>query len=315
MTASVKRDYRSELRAAQALETRRSIVAAASKLFVEDGYGATTIDAVAEAAGVSRKTVFTAVGGKLDLLKVALDWAVAGDDRPVAVADRGEMRQIMAEDDAVVLLRGCARVIVAITGRAAGLAQALEVAAGMDPAACDLVEQARRHRLDDARMVVGRLRALGALTQRPHLRRGGGSGLAGHRPRAFRPSGPGAWVVPWAIREVAVAVSDRAIDQHIVQFSYMPQRACNALVNAAIDVLSMCSHRSRALSRPHGFSATWMMSGCGLAMSTSAEDVTGPMSPKQLAGQALRRVPVVRVHRVTGAAATPLRCPSATGGL
>ena len=164
MTASVKRDYRSELRAAQALETRRSIVAAASKLFVEDGYGATTIDAVAVAAGVSRKTVFTAVGGKLDLLKVALDWAVAGDDRPVAVADRGEMRQIMAEDDAVVLLRGCARVIVAITGRAAGLAQALEVAGGMDPAACDLVEQARRHRLDDARMVVGRLRALGALT-------------------------------------------------------------------------------------------------------------------------------------------------------
>lgn len=164
MTASVKRDYRSELRAAQALETRRSIVAAASKLFVEDGYVATTIDAVAVAAGVSRKTVFTAVGGKLDLLKVALDWAVAGDDRPVAVADRGEMRQIMAEDDAVVLLRGCARVIVAITGRAAGLAQALEVAGGMDPAACDLVEQARRHRLDDARMVVGRLRALGALT-------------------------------------------------------------------------------------------------------------------------------------------------------
>ena len=164
MTASVKRDYRSELRAAQALETRRSIVAAASKLFVEDGYVATTIDAVAVAAGVSRKTVFTAVGGKLDLLKVALDWAVAGDDRPVAVADRGEMRQIMAEDDAVVLLRGCARVIVAITGRAAGLAQALEVAGGMDPAACDLVEQARRHRLDDALMVVGRLRALGALT-------------------------------------------------------------------------------------------------------------------------------------------------------
>ena len=31
---------------------------------------------------MSRKTVFTAVGGKLDLLKTALDWAVAGDDRP-----------------------------------------------------------------------------------------------------------------------------------------------------------------------------------------------------------------------------------------
>jgi AcrR family transcriptional regulator len=164
MAAAVKRDYRSELRAAQALQTRRSIVAAATRLFIEDGYGATTIDAIADAAGVSRKTVFTAVGGKLDLLKVALDWAVAGDDRPIAVADRDEMRQAMAQDDPVALLRGCMRVTVAITARAAGLAQALEVAAGMDPAARDLVEQGERYRLDDARMIVDRLRALNALT-------------------------------------------------------------------------------------------------------------------------------------------------------
>jgi AcrR family transcriptional regulator len=164
MATPVKRDYRSQLRAAQALQTRRAIVAAASRLFVEDGYGATTIDAVAEAAGVSRKTVFTAVGGKLDLLKVALDWVVAGDDRPVAVADRDEMKQVMAQDDAVALLRGCVHAMVAITGRAAGLAQALEVAAGTDPAARDLVERGQRHRLDDARMVVDRLRALNALT-------------------------------------------------------------------------------------------------------------------------------------------------------
>ena len=164
MGPAVKRDYRSELRAAQAVQTRRSIVAAASRLFVEDGYGATTIDAVAEAAGVSRKTVFTAVGGKLDLLKVALDWAVAGDDRPVAVADREDMRQALATDDAAALLSGCARAIVAITSRSAGLAQALEVAAGVDPAARELVEQGQRHRLDDARRIVDRVRDLGALT-------------------------------------------------------------------------------------------------------------------------------------------------------
>jgi len=164
MAAAVKRDYRSELRTAQAQETRRAIVAAASRLFVEDGYGATTIDAIAEAAGVSRKTVFTAVGGKLDLLKVALDWAVAGDDRPVAVADREEMRQALAAEDATTLLSGCARAIVAITGRSVGLAQALEVAAGVDPAARALVEQGQRDRVDDARRIVDRVRDLGALT-------------------------------------------------------------------------------------------------------------------------------------------------------
>jgi len=164
MSASVKRDYRSELRTAQAMATRRSIIAAATRLFVEDGYGATTIDAVADAAGVSRKTVFTAVGGKLDLLKVALDWAVAGDDQPVALADRTAMQQLMEQTDPAVLLNGLARSLVAIGERVGPLFAALEAAARMDPGARDLVEESHRLRLADARKVVRRLRDLNALT-------------------------------------------------------------------------------------------------------------------------------------------------------
>src|SRR3954451_14300142 len=79
MSESVKRRYSSPLRARQAEQTRRGIVAAAGPLFVEVGYGRTSVDAVAEAAGVSRKTVFSAVGGKVELLKLAIDWAVVGD--------------------------------------------------------------------------------------------------------------------------------------------------------------------------------------------------------------------------------------------
>ena len=156
MPDSVKRDYRSELRAAQAQETRRSIVAAASRLFVEDGYGATTIDAVAEAAGVSRKTVFTAVGGKLDLLKLALDWAVAGDDQTVALSDRGAMRRWMDQADPRQVLDGLAGMLAEIGARVGALYGALEVAAGIDPAARELVEQSQRRRLDDARRWSGR---------------------------------------------------------------------------------------------------------------------------------------------------------------
>jgi AcrR family transcriptional regulator len=164
MSGAVKRDYRSDLRAAQALQTRRAIVAAATRLFVEDGYGATTIDAVAEAAGVSRKTVFTAVGGKLELLKLALDWAVAGDDEPVALADRTARRQLMEQRDPVVLLNGFVRSLVAIGERVGPLFGALEVAAGMDPAGRDLAEKSQQFRLADARKVVRRLRDLDALT-------------------------------------------------------------------------------------------------------------------------------------------------------
>jgi AcrR family transcriptional regulator len=164
MVATVKRHYRSELRTSQARETRRAIVAAASRLFVEHGYGATTIDAVADAAGVSRKTVFTAVGGKVESLKVALDWAVAGDDRPVALAERAELRQLLEQPDPAVLLTGWARLLAEIDARVAPLFQALEVAAGIDSEARELLEQSQHQRLDAALLIVERLRALGALT-------------------------------------------------------------------------------------------------------------------------------------------------------
>ena len=163
MPDSVKRDYRSELRAAQAQETRRSIVAAATRLFVGAGYGATTIDAVADAAGVSRKTVFTAVGGKLDLLKLALDWAVAGDDQAVALSDRAAIRRWMDQADPRQVLDGLAGMLAEIGARVGALYGALEVAAGIDPAARELAEELQRRRLDDARKVVGPLRDMKAL--------------------------------------------------------------------------------------------------------------------------------------------------------
>jgi AcrR family transcriptional regulator len=164
MSEPVKRDYRSGLRAAQAADTRRLIVSAAARLFVEDGYGATTIDAVAEAAGVSRKTVFTAVGGKVDLLKTALDWAVAGDDEPIAMADRPALRELLELDDPAALLTAWANVMVEIDTRVAGLFVALEVAADGDDAASRLLDESRNQRLAGARMVVKRLVALDALT-------------------------------------------------------------------------------------------------------------------------------------------------------
>jgi AcrR family transcriptional regulator len=164
MGASVKRGYRSTLRAEQAQATRRAVVESASQLFIENGYGATTIDAVASAAGVSRKTVFTAVGGKLDLLKVALDWAVAGDDLPVAVADRDASRQLFDQRDPAVLLARWARMQAEIGARVAALYQALEMAAGIDPDASALLAQVQAQRLAAARAIVKRLRILRALT-------------------------------------------------------------------------------------------------------------------------------------------------------
>lgn len=79
--------------------TRRAIVDAAVRLFVERGYGATTLAEVADAAGVAVQTVYFHFGNKQAVLKEAVDVAAAGDDEPVAVLDRPWMEEIRAEPD------------------------------------------------------------------------------------------------------------------------------------------------------------------------------------------------------------------------
>lgn len=58
--------------------------------------------------------MFTAVGGKLDLLKTALDWAVTGDDRQLALADRNELRELLEQADPKKLITGWVHVLVDI---------------------------------------------------------------------------------------------------------------------------------------------------------------------------------------------------------
>jgi len=102
-----RREYRSALRDQQAEATRRAVLDAGRRLFLAQGYGATTIDQVAAAAGVSKPTVFSAVGNKQALLAAVRDVALAGDDLPVAVADRKPFQAVLAEPDpyrAIVLM-------------------------------------------------------------------------------------------------------------------------------------------------------------------------------------------------------------------
>jgi AcrR family transcriptional regulator len=66
-------------------ETQRVIVAAASRLFLEHGYHATSIGRIASEAGVAVQTIYNAVGSKRDLLSRVLDSAAAGERAPTPV--------------------------------------------------------------------------------------------------------------------------------------------------------------------------------------------------------------------------------------
>jgi AcrR family transcriptional regulator/predicted GNAT family acetyltransferase len=155
--------YASAVRANAARATRRAIVAAAGELFVEQGYAATTIDAVAARAGVGRKTVFSSVGGKGALLKRAWDWAIAGDDEPRAMDERPAVRAILAERDPDRLVRMWVDLQLDVGSRAAPLGAVVLAAADVDDDAKALRELIRRETLAGATAFVTHLAGVGGL--------------------------------------------------------------------------------------------------------------------------------------------------------
>ncbi len=141
-----KRLYASDLRDEQARQTRWRIVAAASKLFVERGFATTTVDAIAAEAGVSRKTVFTAVGGKVELLKLAYDFAMSQDDLPLTMKERPGLRQVAGEPDDYRSMALYAAFVTDASCRISGLYLALRGAAEVDDEARELYDSWERER-------------------------------------------------------------------------------------------------------------------------------------------------------------------------
>jgi AcrR family transcriptional regulator len=149
-----RKRYASQVRDEQARRTRRAIVTAAHDLFLAQGYAATTIDGIAEAAHVSRRTVFNSVGGKVALLKLAWDWAVVGDDEPIALAERPAVKAIVAEPDPRKALLLWVQTANEIAARTASLGEVLTAAADIDPGAAQLLAEASRNRLRGATLFI-----------------------------------------------------------------------------------------------------------------------------------------------------------------
>jgi AcrR family transcriptional regulator len=159
-TSQQRKRYASQVRDEQARRTRRAIVTAAHDLFLAQGYAATTIDGIAEAAHVSRRTVFNSVGGKAALLKLALDWAIVGDDEPIALADRPAIKAILSESDPRKALMLWVQTVAEVAARTAPLGEVLIAAADIDPAAAQLLAEASRNRMLGATMFIRYLASL-----------------------------------------------------------------------------------------------------------------------------------------------------------
>ncbi|MGE3813436.1 MAG: TetR/AcrR family transcriptional regulator [Candidatus Nanopelagicales bacterium] len=151
MSTPERRSYdarrRRERAEAEKRATRTRVVEAAHALFVERGYRATTITDIARAAGVAVQSVYNVAASKSELLHLAVDLAVAGDDDPVRMTERADIERIAATADPEQQLAQIAALITTIQTRSATIQSAYREAAAVDASVADRLaaDQRRRH--------------------------------------------------------------------------------------------------------------------------------------------------------------------------
>ena len=158
MPTSTKRSYESPRRRAMAVDTRLTVIAAATRLFTERGW-ATSVRDIAREAGVAVETVYSVVGSKRELLKVAIDVGLVGDDEPVALAARPEF-VALGEGDRQARLANAAAMMADQYSRVAALHHALDQGANADAELAELQRHVHDQQLttfaDGLTLILGR---------------------------------------------------------------------------------------------------------------------------------------------------------------
>lgn len=151
--------------------TRHRIVEAAIRLFLERGYVATTVEAIAREAGVAPATVYQAFGTKQAILAAGLDLTIAGDPGHVPVLECDWIRAAREEPDPRQRLSLVLEHTTDIAARTARIKEVMRDAAAIEPSVHDLIRQdhERRYRTQQAlvQIIVGKGTAPSAWSGHP----------------------------------------------------------------------------------------------------------------------------------------------------
>ncbi|HEY3508015.1 MULTISPECIES: TetR/AcrR family transcriptional regulator [Kribbella] len=120
-------------RADKTQANRQRMREAAQRLFVARGYSATSMQAIADEAGMAVQTLYFTFKTKRALLGELLDVAVAGDDEPVPSLERPQVRAALDNPDPVAQLHEQARLAREVYERVAPVLQVIAHAATADP--------------------------------------------------------------------------------------------------------------------------------------------------------------------------------------
>src|SRR6516162_340584 len=132
------------LREAQIAHTEQRIIAAATELFLADGYVATTLEAVARRAQVGARTVYLRFGTKAALFKRVVDVAIVGDTLPIDVLGRDWAQAALTAPTAAERLAAGAAMGRQIMERTGALFAVAQQAAAVEPLIAGFWQQGRQ---------------------------------------------------------------------------------------------------------------------------------------------------------------------------
>src|SRR5512143_1046651 len=131
---SPKREYDSSRRQAQADETRRRILEAARKQFVERGYVGATAEAIAADAGVSAQTIYAIFKNKKELLVSLMNVSpTTGVEDRTPMEERLNVQAVARERNQHRQLQMFAQVVAANLDQVAAVSQIMADAARVEP--------------------------------------------------------------------------------------------------------------------------------------------------------------------------------------
>ncbi len=154
-----RRPYHSLARERQAEESRQRILDAARSLFLKKGYAGTTVDAIAEEAGLSPKTVNAVFGSKLGVLTELL--------RPSTFGQRYQqlLERLQTDPDPVQRVVLTASITCQVYDALAPELDLLRGAASIAPELAELARQVEVRRREYQKRLITYLVGRGVLRQ------------------------------------------------------------------------------------------------------------------------------------------------------
>ena len=158
-----KRTYNSARRKEQARETRRKILTAARELFFENGYTGTSIDNIANAAGVAVETIYAAFGNKRSILTSIVDVSVVGDDLPVPLLERPEIQAVHELSDQRLVIKKFSQDIYKVMQRMSPVFELLRATAKLEPDIDEYLKNLLKERLHGMHYLIENLIRIGPI--------------------------------------------------------------------------------------------------------------------------------------------------------